>query len=576
MSTKNINNSKEETKLTKCKNCRQDIISEKMFLHEGFCHRNNVFCEHCQKVFLKKDYEQHIKDLPKNLTSEKKESSSTNTQKSTSNDEEPTLIKNTININPNPSLEYVQMPLVEEYTINAPIIISENGQIVSDKNKNEYILPFLGINPVSNNNIFQNENIYQENRQQTYTVEDLKTFLGTNNEQDIAQIFELNNNQLKQNNITNNINFHNTNQLNDFNYDINYTNQNINTNNCNNYSNEVNTDFNNNNKYSKIISCSKNNNNNNYFQQYQSPKRILNKVNITNNNDKLLYPKDKNEKIQNNCYIQKSPENRKKGVNYNNIVSYSKSREPMDSKRKLLTEPRQYVRKNYKAENKNVFESEQKKKKRKICEFCKIMVEDLSSHYNTCKSKKNNKSKEIKNKDLGDSISYFEILENQNNDECGIGDNNKKLLNREFVSALQPSKCNSENISSGKVCSLSKKRSKINNELNEEPKSLNIKKKLFPKVTPLELNKKRLIKTQERNYRDKYAEKITKNQNPKSVNKILKPPRNNYIQKSPIPANRVNRTAFLTENRNYNVSDRKDYYGKSKDSSDNKCMIRIK
>ena len=72
MSTKNINNSKEETKLTKCENCRQDIISEKMFLHEGFCHRNNVFCEHCQKVFLKTDYEQHIKDLPKNLTSEKK------------------------------------------------------------------------------------------------------------------------------------------------------------------------------------------------------------------------------------------------------------------------------------------------------------------------------------------------------------------------------------------------------------------------------------------------------------------------------------------------------------------------
>jgi hypothetical protein len=576
MSTKNINNSKEETKLTKCENCRQDIISEKMFLHEGFCHRNNVFCEHCQKVFLKTDYEQHIKDLPKNLTSEKKESSSTNTQKSTSNDEEPAIIKNTINVNPNPSLEYVQMPLVEEYTINAPIIISENGQIVSNKNKNEYILPFLGINPVSNYNIYQNKNIYQMNMPQTYTVEDLKRFLGTNNEQDIAQIFELNNNQIKQNNITNNINFYNNNQLNDFNYDINYTNQNTNTNNFNNYSNEVNKNLNNNNKkYSKIISYNKNKVNNNDFQQFQSPKRILKKVNITNNNDKLLYPKDKNEKIPKNCYIEKSPENRINRVNYNNFISDSKSKEPMDSKRKILTEPRQCVRKNYKTENKNILVSEQKKKMRKLCEYCKIMVEDLSSHYNTCKSKKNNKSKEIKNKDLGDSISYFEILENQNFDECGIEDNKKKILNREFVSSLQPNKCNSENISSGKVCSLSKKRSKIRNELNEEPKALNIKKKLFPKVTPLELNKERLIKTQERNYRDKYAKKITKNENPKSVKKIQKPPKNNYIGKSPIPINRRNRTAFLTEFRNYNGSDRKDYYGKSKDSFDNKCMIRI-
>ncbi len=111
MSTKNITNSKEDNKLTKCKNCRQDIISEKMFLHEGFCHRNNVFCEHCQKVFLKEDYEKHIKDLPKNLTSENKESP-TNSKKSTSNEEEPIIIKNSTTINPNPSLQLSQIPLV--------------------------------------------------------------------------------------------------------------------------------------------------------------------------------------------------------------------------------------------------------------------------------------------------------------------------------------------------------------------------------------------------------------------------------------------------------------------------------
>ena len=54
MSSNAISNSKTESKLIKCQNCRQDILSSKMFLHEGFCQRNNIFCEHCNKVFLKK------------------------------------------------------------------------------------------------------------------------------------------------------------------------------------------------------------------------------------------------------------------------------------------------------------------------------------------------------------------------------------------------------------------------------------------------------------------------------------------------------------------------------------------
>ena len=49
----------------KCKNCRQFICADKMFLHEGFCNRNNVFCEHCERVFLKKDYNYHLKIFQK-------------------------------------------------------------------------------------------------------------------------------------------------------------------------------------------------------------------------------------------------------------------------------------------------------------------------------------------------------------------------------------------------------------------------------------------------------------------------------------------------------------------------------
>ena len=67
MSTSKSKNQKDKSKLTMCKNCHQDILKDKMFLHEGFCIRNNVYCEHCERVFLKNDYEDHIKTIPKNL-----------------------------------------------------------------------------------------------------------------------------------------------------------------------------------------------------------------------------------------------------------------------------------------------------------------------------------------------------------------------------------------------------------------------------------------------------------------------------------------------------------------------------
>ena len=31
-----------------------------MFLHEGFCFKNNIYCKYCEKVILKKDYNSHF------------------------------------------------------------------------------------------------------------------------------------------------------------------------------------------------------------------------------------------------------------------------------------------------------------------------------------------------------------------------------------------------------------------------------------------------------------------------------------------------------------------------------------
>ena len=149
MISKNHSEKNTNSKYTRCDTCRQDILSEKMFLHEGFCSRNNIFCEHCEKVFLKTDYDEHLKDLRNSMT---------NSGKSTDIDETEYIpviheIRQTIEttMNPNTYYEFVEMPLTEEYTINSPIVISEGGQILSSQNNNDYILPYLGINTSENN-----------------------------------------------------------------------------------------------------------------------------------------------------------------------------------------------------------------------------------------------------------------------------------------------------------------------------------------------------------------------------------------------------------------------------------------
>ena len=144
MSSKIISEKKTKSKYTRCDNCRQDILSEKMFLHEGFCHRNNIFCDHCEKVFLKTDYDEHLKDLRNSM----KDSAKSTDIGETEEIQTIPVIRQTITtvVNPNTHYEYIEMPMTEEYKINNPIYISESGNVLSSQNSNEYILPYLGIN----------------------------------------------------------------------------------------------------------------------------------------------------------------------------------------------------------------------------------------------------------------------------------------------------------------------------------------------------------------------------------------------------------------------------------------------
>ena len=203
---------KDNKKLIQCKNCRQDIQAEKMFLHEGFCHRNNIFCDHCQKVFLKKDYEKHIKSA-----TIKKSMKFLKTPERPKRREKEAKIK-TINIYTSPiitkrktTFEYIEMPMVEQYKVNNPIIISENGQIVSHQNNNEYLLPYFGINsPKSNekNSVIDDLIVNQDE-----FYEEKPPIVMNENESTINQIIEASlRNTLSINNISNEYNMFNDTQ----------------------------------------------------------------------------------------------------------------------------------------------------------------------------------------------------------------------------------------------------------------------------------------------------------------------------------------------------------------------------
>ena len=203
---------KDKKKLIQCKNCRQDILAEKMFLHEGFCNRNNIFCEHCQKVFLKKDYEKHLKS-----TTIKKSMKYLKTPDRPKRREKEAKIQ-TINIYTSPvitkrktTFEYIEMPMTEQYKVNNPIIISENGQIVSHQNNNEYLLPYFGINSPKNND--KNSVLDDIIISQDEFYEEKPPIVMNGNEMNINQYIEASlRNSLSTNNINNEYNMFNETQ----------------------------------------------------------------------------------------------------------------------------------------------------------------------------------------------------------------------------------------------------------------------------------------------------------------------------------------------------------------------------
>jgi len=544
-------NTKIESKLIMCKNCHQDIFEEKMFLHEGFCLRNNAYCEHCEKVFLKKDYEEHIKNIPKKQPKQKNDSPSESPKSSDSNSEpkKPNLVieeieeinknlkdgdENFKTISPTPCLEYVQMPITELFQINTPIII-ENGQIISNKNKNEFLLPQLGIDTILNSKmgdevldeIINQGEIFKENNtisRNSYNIDGLKSVLNR---------YSLNSKKLNSNNSNKNIlkkynsssigdhmkfsgkkNFNLLNQenknksgsfINNFNNTkVNESNTiNLNDNNLNEDNNSKNNSIIINNN---IITYNANKNISkihNFYSLQQTPQ----KPPLSNTLKKNSFWKNAFENNQNSM---KSSHNIKMNNSFNNNFEntfLSGKKELKDSNIQNKN-----IRMNTNANsntntitntNKNPlsgkkmkpcisFKPQSAKPKintsKKRCQFCNnvFYTEEIQYHYKYCKEKllEKGKNKNVKKFFIPKPIKSDKTLPNRNsitrnsNVEVRNDEDRKRMLDMQFNEALKGISINNEKKINRGVISNEEKRANNNRPLNNDNR-IHLKKNLF-------------------------------------------------------------------------------------------------
>ena len=533
MSTFKGKSPKDKSTIIMCKNCHQDILEDKMFLHEGFCLRNNVYCEHCEKVFLKKDYEDHVKNIPKNL-SKKKSDSQSQSQKSPEthsesgkpnsttehNDSMNNFNDNIESLYPTPSLEFVQMPPTELFHINNPIIIAENGQIVSNKNKNEFLLPYLGINAfqpsqkgeevlegiINQGEIFKENNSISRN---SYKVEELEKLLrkdsinsenSSNKIKTHLNIRESNSSNYSNDQIYNKKNIRLSERINEFNENknnkskgfinnVNYTDTNIVENNPinDNIDNEkelknniiINNNiitYNSNKNISKI---------NNYFKNKETPKKpkMTNSLRNTNLNNNALegIPLDKNS-IKSH-HIQTN-NNNDFDIYFGNNFSGNKEPKDSNSKRSQI-----YQSSGQKNQKNTSFMPQSENGNGKIpikrCEYCNNVFNpnEINIHYKICKMKKE-KKKKIKKFDIPKPKKREEtfLTENiplENIDENNGLDNAKRAtLQRKFNAALNVISLNNERkINRGLISNPDKNSKNVN--IIKDNKKVSLKKKLF-------------------------------------------------------------------------------------------------
>jgi hypothetical protein len=480
MASNDMPKTDEGSKLVRCDNCRQNILETKMFLHEGFCFRNNVFCDHCQKVFLKKDYQDHL-----NNSQNKKNRNSTKSKKSMKK-QKMHIFRSPIITKRKTAFEYIEMPMIEELKINNPIIISD-GKIVSNKNKNDYLLPLFGIKSLeknNNNNFMNSQDFYNNNvdLNQTGVLNDIDSIkkgfdefnIGINLEKKMKNSLSMGDLLMSHNLLTenmlnspireqrnyekdnfikiedNNNNYNNINNaefpykensisnllkyktVDDSNLNDNYIN-NIDINNNNNYTNSI--DINNNNNYEERNKDKQDKNiiiNNNIIT-YNSTNSI-NKINNFYNKEEKEYVNNKSPNLdlikrnklinrqKDMCNIKEPNDSKSK----NTFQNYKFSSYIMEKEKKPKNN---HSKKNELKQKSKLVENKNNKKEKEKCEFCNSEVDDLVVHYQYYHFKRVNDFIIPKKRD---TVLLNEKLSEENTDEVCIDENKKKILMREI------------------------------------------------------------------------------------------------------------------------------------------------
>ena len=90
-----------------------------MFLLEGFCFKNNIYCKYCEKVILKKDYNSHFNNHFNNSPKQK------NIQEGEEKKNTKSILINQINYNSCLNMNFNKILKTKEFIkINDPIIIT--------------------------------------------------------------------------------------------------------------------------------------------------------------------------------------------------------------------------------------------------------------------------------------------------------------------------------------------------------------------------------------------------------------------------------------------------------------------
>ena len=337
---------KNELKI-KCKSCRQYIPSHKMFLHEGFCQKNNIFCEHCDQVFLRKDYDQHILEISKNLSKTNKDSIIKRLKTDFKDFKNENYNNNdyfTKEKNVKKKSMKITIPIIEQLTIRKPIVIGPYGNILPAKN-DDYLISLFNSNLMIKNfqrspkyNLVLNTK-YNEGLTQNKTNYNILIFDKKNEKKNNLRINILHNNY-NENNISSISNRNDINGINRKNFsksidnysnDISYTKDKLNINNekCKNniiINNNIIT-YNSNHNINKI---------NNIFNEVQNTqnREKINRENKDNINDSKInineiFRNNTNTNIYYNRYL-KQKENK-----IINSLENSSKKEPQDNISKI-------------------------------------------------------------------------------------------------------------------------------------------------------------------------------------------------------------------------------------------------